>query len=84
VTNGEASAATRWSFAMMERPSGMLQPVPTEPGFVLNEICLLRLRTLLAQAESDDVTYREHRDRYRKRANELGFEGHMAWAAEMV
>jgi hypothetical protein len=24
ATNGEASAAIRWSFAMMERPSGML------------------------------------------------------------
>ena len=29
---GEAPVPMRWSFAMMERPSGMLQPVPTEPG----------------------------------------------------
>ena len=61
-----------------------LAAVPTEPGCVLNEIWLLRLRALLAQAEGDDLTYRENRDRYRKMANDLGFEGHMAWAAEMV
>ena len=61
-----------------------LAAVPTEPGFVLNEIWLLRLRALLAQAEGDEVTYRDYRDRYRKMANDLGFEGHMAWAAEMV
>ena len=29
-------------------------------------------------------TYRESRDRYRKMATELGFEGHMAWAEAMV
>jgi len=27
--------------------------------------------------------YRSHRDDYRKMANELGFEGHMAWAEAM-
>ena len=61
-----------------------LAAVPTEPGFVLNEIWLLRLRALLAQAEGDEVTYRDYRDRYRKMATDLDFEGHMAWAAEMV
>ena len=61
-----------------------LAAVPTEPGCVLNEVWLLRLRALLAQAEGDDVTYRDYRDRYRKMATDLGFEGHMAWAAEMV
>ena len=29
-------------------------------------------------------TYRDYRDRYRQMANDLGFEGHMQWAAEMV
>jgi len=37
---------------------------------------------LLAQARGDDA-YRELRDRYRAMSNELGFEGHMKWAAEM-
>jgi adenylate cyclase len=57
---------------------------PTEPGVVLYEIWLLRLRALLAQAEGDEATYRDYRDRYRQMANDLGFEGHMHWAAEML
>lgn len=56
----------------------------TEPGVVLYEIWLVRLRALLAQAEGDEATYREQRDRYRQMADELGFEGHMKWATEMV
>ena len=55
---------------------------PTEAGFVLKpKIWLLRLWALLAQAEGDEVTYRDYRDRYRKMATDLDFEGHMAWAA---
>ena len=42
-----------------------LAAVPTDPGVVLYEIWLLRLRALLAQAEGDEVTYRDYRDRYR-------------------
>jgi adenylate cyclase len=61
-----------------------LAAVPTEAGVVLNEIWLLRMRALLAQAEGDEATYRYHRDRYRAMANDLGFEGHIAWSAEMA
>jgi adenylate cyclase len=61
-----------------------LAAVPTEPGVVLNEIWLLRLRALLAKADGDEATYEYERDRYRDMATDLGFEGHMAWAAEMV
>ncbi len=61
-----------------------LAAMPTEPGVVLYEIWLMRLRALLAQAEGDDAAYRDYRDRYRKMANDLGFEGHTKWAAEMV
>jgi adenylate cyclase len=60
-----------------------LAAVPTDPGFVLHDIWLLRLRALLAQAEDDEASYRDHRDRYRKMATELGFEGHMAMAEAM-
>ena len=60
-----------------------LAAVEVEPGLVLYDIWLLRLRTLLAHAQGDDVAYRDYRDRYRKMANELGFEGHMAWAEAM-
>jgi adenylate cyclase len=66
-----------------ERALNQLAAVPTDPGFVLNEISLLRLRALLARARGDEGAYREHRDRYRGMATSLGFEGHMKWAEVM-
>ncbi len=60
-----------------------LAAVPTDPGFLLNEIWLLRLRALLARAHGDETSYRDHRDRYRDMAKSLGFEGHIAWAEAM-
>jgi adenylate cyclase len=60
-----------------------LAAVPTDPGLVLHEITLLRLRALLARARGDEARYREFRDRYREMATSLGFEGHMAMAEAM-
>ena len=60
-----------------------LAAVPTDPGFVLHELPLLRLRALLARAHGDEVTYEEFRDRYRGMAESLGFEGHIAIAHAM-
>jgi len=60
-----------------------LAAVPTDPGFVLNDIWLLRLRALLARAHGDEAAYRDYRDRYRAMATSLGFEGHMKWAVAM-
>ena len=60
-----------------------LAAVPTDPGFVLHELPLLRLRALLARAHGDEVTYEEFRDRYRGMAESLGFEGHIAIARAM-
>ena len=57
-----------------------LAAVPTDPGFVLHEITLLRLGALLARAHGDEAGYNDYRDRYRKMARELGFEGHIAMA----
>ncbi len=61
-----------------------LAAVPTDPGFVLNEIPLLRMRALLARAHGDETGYRDYRDRYREMATSLGFEGHMKWAEAMA
>jgi len=47
------------------------------------EIAAVRLRALLAQARGNEAEYSKLRDQYRTMADELGFEGHMAWAAEM-
>ncbi len=60
-----------------------LAGAPTDPGLVLHEISLLRLRALLARARGDEAAYRDHRDRYRATATSLGFEGHMRWAEAM-
>jgi adenylate cyclase len=60
-----------------------LAAVPTDPGFVLHEIWLLRLRALLARAHGDAARYVQLRDRYRDMARTLGFEGHMQWAEAM-
>jgi adenylate cyclase len=56
---------------------------PTDPGFVLFEVPLLRLRALLARARGDAATYAQFRDRYRDMAKTLGFEGHIALAETM-
>ena len=61
-----------------------LAAIPMESGVMIKGIWLLRLRALLAHAEGNDAAYRDYRDRYRRMANDLGFEGHMQWAAELV
>jgi adenylate cyclase len=54
-----------------------------EPGFVVHAIWLLRARALLSRACGEEVAYLGLRDRYRKMATELNFEGHMAMAESM-
>jgi adenylate cyclase len=56
----------------------------TDPGFVLFDVPLLRLRALLAQSHGDAATYAQLRDRYRDMAKRLGFEGHIALAEAML
>jgi adenylate cyclase len=60
-----------------------LAAVPTDPGFVLHEITLLRLQALLARAHGDDAAYAHFRDGYCDMTRTLGFEGHIAWAEAM-
>ena len=60
-----------------------LAAVPTDPGFVLFEVPLLRLRALLARAHGNDAAYAQFRDHYRDMAKTLGFEGHIALAEAM-
>jgi adenylate cyclase len=59
-----------------------LAAVPTDPGFVLYELPLLRMRTLLARVR-DDRGYRTCADRYLVMAQALEFEGHLATARAM-
>jgi hypothetical protein len=60
-----------------------LAAVPTDPGFVLHELPLLRSRALLAHTRGDDSSFREFMGRYRDMATSLGFDGHIAWAEAM-
>ena len=57
----------------------------TLPGspWAVRDIFVVRLGALLAQARGDETAYRDLRNRYRTMAAELGFEGHIKWAAEM-
>ena len=50
-----------------------LAAVPTEPGFVLHDLPLLRLRALVARAQGDDAGCREFMHLYRAMAAAAGF-----------
>ncbi|MGA8253980.1 MAG: adenylate/guanylate cyclase domain-containing protein [Mycobacterium sp.] len=60
-----------------------LAAVPTEPGFVLHELPVLRLRALLARARGDEPGYQRFLERFRDRAAEADFEGYLAQAETM-
>jgi adenylate cyclase len=92
ITRGAATAAlvesllqrgSNADLAEAQAAIDRLAAVPTEPGFLLFEIPLLRLRALMARANGDEDRYREFVDRYRKRANDVGYEGHIAMAQAM-
>jgi adenylate cyclase len=61
-----------------------LAAVPTDPGLVLHDIPVLRLRALLARDDGDDDGYRESLRRYREKAILCGFRAHTALAAAMT
>lgn len=60
-----------------------LAAFPTDPGFVLYELPLLRMRASLARVNDDEARYRSCADRYFAMAQDLGFEGHVATARAM-
>jgi adenylate cyclase len=60
-----------------------LAAVPTEPGFVLHELPVLRLRALLARARGDGPGHQQFLERMRAKASEADFEGYLAQAEAM-
>ena len=60
-----------------------LAAVPTEPGFVLHELPLLRLRALLARARDDEPGYQLFLERFRAQAADADFKGYLAQAEAM-
>jgi adenylate cyclase len=70
-----------------ERAIDRLAAVPTEPGFVLHELPLLRLRALLARVrgiESGEHGYQQFLQRFRALAEAADFEGYLAQADVMA
>jgi adenylate cyclase len=61
-----------------------LEAVAVDPAFVMHEVQLLRTRALLARAHGDEAGYRSYVERYRTRAVECGYVGHVARADEML
>jgi adenylate cyclase len=61
-----------------------LAAVPTDAGYLLHDIVLLRLRALVARADRDEDAYRRLVGRYRGMAESCGFEGHLQLAASMA
>jgi adenylate cyclase len=76
---GAADPDVREAEVAVER----LAAVPTEPGFVVNEVALLQMRALLARCRGDQQSYRKWRDGYRAKASSIGLEGHIALAEAM-
>jgi len=69
--------------AEAEAAINRLASAPTEDDLAVRDIWLLRLQALLAQAHGDVAAYADLRDRYRKMARSLEFDGHIAWAEAM-
>ena len=61
-----------------------LAAVPTQPGFVLHELPLLRLRALLARNCGDKLGYQQFVARFREKALAADFEGYLAQADAMA
>jgi adenylate cyclase len=60
-----------------------LAAVPVDPGFVLHELPVLRLRAFLARADGDGASYQRFLARFRARAEEVDFEGCLAQLDEV-
>ncbi|OBI75598.1 hypothetical protein A9X01_04645 [Mycobacterium asiaticum] len=66
-----------------EKSVDRLAAVPTDPGFVLHELPLLRLRALLARNRGDELGYRQFLAHFREKALAADFEGYLAQADAM-
>jgi hypothetical protein len=70
--------------AEAEEAIAWLADLSADDGSAILEITLLRLRALLSRARGDDVAYQDLVSRYRAMAKSFGFDGHIAWAEEII
>jgi adenylate cyclase len=75
--------ATESDIEEAQKAVDRLTGVPTEPGFVLHELPLLRLRALFARNSGDKLGYQQFLTRFRKKALAADFEGYLAQADAM-
>ncbi len=61
-----------------------LAAVPTDPGYVLHDLPLLRLRALIERVDGDEEAYRGFVAGYRALADACELEGHQALASSMT
>lgn len=66
-----------------QRAINRLGDMQAEDDSAMLAITLLRLRALLSRAYGNEAVYRDLVNRYRRLAESLGFEGHLAWADQM-
>ncbi|QNI09242.1 AAA family ATPase [Mycobacterium kubicae] len=71
-------------FEHAQRAVDRLAAVPTEPGFVLHELPVLRLQALLCRSRGNEAGYREFVHRFRTQAIAAEFEGARAQAESMA
>jgi adenylate cyclase len=83
VAVASGAAESRASLRDGDGGAGDVWVVQADPGFVLHELSLLRLRALLARAQHDETGYLKYAKDYGALANSLGFEAHMAQARAM-
>ncbi|OBH62808.1 hypothetical protein A5685_22790 [Mycobacterium colombiense] len=76
--------ATKSDIDEAQKAVDRLAAVPTEPGFVLHEMPVLRLRSLLARTSGDELSYQHFLARFREKAFAADFEGYLAQADAMA
>jgi hypothetical protein len=84
LVDGLLTRGTEPDIAEARAAIDKLAATPVVPGFVLHELPLLWMRARLADAVGDVPGYRDTVERYRVRANQLGFAEHVAAAAAMT
>jgi hypothetical protein len=79
-----AAEATKLYVQAARAAIDRLAAVPTDPGFMLHEVAVRRLRALVARAEGDEAAYRHFAAGYLAAAESCGFDGHLAIASAMT
>jgi class 3 adenylate cyclase len=84
LSRGSLSGISEHDISEAESAVDRLAAVPTEAGFVLYELPVLRLRALLARSRGDEAAYRQLVHRFGALAQQADYEGYVAQARAMT